>query len=388
MSIQMLKKSFVLFALGVVLISSTVVRGQGRVATQEATSPFPAPTGPFKVGTVIEQWVDSSRAEAFTEAADDKRQLLVQFWYPAEPKAGDTLAPYMAASDETLTMIEALIEGSRDVKLPLSQSDFAAYQSHAYSGAAIATKQETYPVLVFSPGFGATPSMYTVELEEIASQGYIVLGINHPYGSAATAFLRGPTVTLNPKFNASANFPVWVQDQIFVLGQLETLNANDPDELFAGKLDLKHIGLFGHSVGAGVAMKVASQDRRVSAVLSEDSPALGNRVDKSLEVPFLMMESQHNVDANVAIYQQAKGPAYDLAMTTFEHDNFGDLAFWPGTEKPLKSASAFGEMTAARSNEIVNAYVLAFFDKYLKGKAAPLLDGPSAAYKEVGFKSK
>jgi pimeloyl-ACP methyl ester carboxylesterase len=380
--LDMQRKFFALFVFCMIFISSITASAQAT-----ATSPFPAPTGPFKVGTVIRQWGDNTRDETFTEATDDKRQLLVQFWYPADVKESDTLAPYMAASDVTLTTFEALIEGSRDVKLPLSHSDFAAYQSHSYSGAVVAAKQPSYPVLVFSPGFGATLSMYTVELEEIASQGYIVVGINHPYGSAATAFLNGPTVTINPNFNASGNFPVWVQDQIFVLSQLETLNSNDPDKVFTGKLDLKHIGVFGHSLGAGVAMKVATQDKHVSAILSEDSPALGKRIDKTVEVPFLMMESEQNVDANVAVYQQAKGPAYDLAMNTFEHDNFGDLAFWPGIE-PLKSASALGSVDSARANKIVNAYVLAFFDKYLKGKAAPLLDGPSADYKEVQFQSK
>jgi len=372
--------------LGMMLIISSLAGVRG-VLAQTMANPFPAPTGPYKIGTVIRQWVDKSRDEVFTEAPDDKRQLLVQFWYPADSKAGGTLAPYMAASDTTLTMFEALISGTRDVTLTLPRDKFAAYQSHAYANAAIDTTQSSFPVLVFSPGFGGTPSMYTVQLEELASQGYIVVGINHPYGSIATAFLDGTTVTINPKFNASANFPVWVQDQIFVLNQLESLNANDPDKLFTGKLDLKHIGDFGQSVGGGTAMKVGSLDSRVKAVLSEDSPPLGNRVDKSLAQPFLMMESENNIDANIAIYQQAKGPAYDLAMNTFEHDNFGDLAFWPGIE-PLKSASALGTVDPARSNQIVNAYILAFFDKYLRGKSEPLLDGPSKDYQEVKFQSK
>ncbi len=36
---------------------------------------------------------------------------------------------------------------------------------------------------------------------------------------------------------------------------------------------------------------------------------------------------------------------------------------------------------------IINDYVLAFFDKYLKGKDATLLKGPPANYPEVEFKS-
>src|SRR5260221_2902084 len=86
------------------LLSSGDVRG---AFAQTAANPFPAPTGPYKIGTVIRQWVDKSRDEDFTEAPDDKRQLLVQFWYPADSKAGGTLARHISASDTCLTMFEA-----------------------------------------------------------------------------------------------------------------------------------------------------------------------------------------------------------------------------------------------------------------------------------------
>lgn len=35
--------------------------------------------------------------------------------------------------------------------------------------------------------------------------------------------------------------------------------------------------------------------------------------------------------------------------------------------------------------EILNRYVLAFFDTHLKGDASTLLDGPSTTYPEVEF---
>ncbi|HTG83692.1 MAG TPA: hypothetical protein VL853_02735, partial [Gemmatimonadales bacterium] len=36
-----------------------------------------------------------------------------------------------------------------------------------------------------------------------------------------------------------------------------------------------------------------------------------------------------------------------------------------------------------RTIEITNAYLLAFFDKYLRGQVAPLLEARSSAYPEV-----
>ena len=38
-----------------------------------------------------------------------------------------------------------------------------------------------------------------------------------------------------------------------------------------------------------------------------------------------------------------------------------------------------------RAVQVVNAYLLAFFDEHLKGEQSPLLDGPSPDYPEVSI---
>lgn len=42
-----------------------------------------------------------------------------------------------------------------------------------------------------------------------------------------------------------------------------------------------------------------------------------------------------------------------------------------------------GPIGAERALEVVNAYSLAFFDRQLKGRQAPLLDGPSPEFPEA-----
>jgi predicted dienelactone hydrolase len=44
---------------------------------------FPHPTGHHGIGTVTYHWVDADRPEAFTADPDDRRELMVQLWYPA-----------------------------------------------------------------------------------------------------------------------------------------------------------------------------------------------------------------------------------------------------------------------------------------------------------------
>jgi hypothetical protein len=46
---------------------------------------FPQPTGPCAIGTLTCHWVDADRREVFTSAPDDRRELVVQLWYPAKP---------------------------------------------------------------------------------------------------------------------------------------------------------------------------------------------------------------------------------------------------------------------------------------------------------------
>jgi hypothetical protein len=45
-------------------------------------------------------------------------------------------------------------------------------------------------------------------------------------------------------------------------------------------------------------------------------------------------------------------------------------------------------MTGRRGHEIIAAYTLAFFDRYLEGRKSALLDGPSPEYPEVTFRKK
>jgi hypothetical protein len=47
-----------------------------------------------------------------------------------------------------------------------------------------------------------------------------------------------------------------------------------------------------------------------------------------------------------------------------------------------------GPINVRQAHRIVNAYLLAFFDRYLKGRTAALLDGPAERYPEVLFETR
>lgn len=70
-------------------------------------------------------------------------------------------------------------------------------------------------------------------------------------------------------------------------------------------------------------------------------------------------------------------------MKGSRHFDFSDYAvlFSP----VLRTNGLLGPIDGRRALSVTNAYLLAFFDRYLKGEKEPLLRGPSPAYPEVRF---
>jgi hypothetical protein len=65
----------------------------------QAADPLPAPTGPHKTRRMSFHWRDAARAELETSAPDDKRELMVHLFYPADANASGARAPYIPDND-------------------------------------------------------------------------------------------------------------------------------------------------------------------------------------------------------------------------------------------------------------------------------------------------
>jgi predicted dienelactone hydrolase len=354
--------SVLLAALSLPIVSSA--QGPGPVDI----SMFPAPTGPYQVGRITRHWVDASRDEMLTEDTGDNRELVVRIWYPAEAEAGAELA--LAAEDLSGPGAADLISiFNLDSSDPVTQS-FINLRTYAYQDAPVSDEQSTYPVLAFSPGWASVPEDYSIQIEELASHGYIVVSIYHPYYSGATVFPDGQIVMpIQPGRQLDQAPATCAQDILFVLDQLESLNTNDPDGVLNGRLDLERIGVFGSSLGGTAATLSGSLDNRVRAVLNEDGRVPAGYTP--LEQPFMLFR------ATVSPIP-SQGPNYTVSVRGFEHNSFGD---WPVFVPDV------GSIEGQRTVEIVRAFILAFFDKYLKGEDSGLLDGALTDYPEIEIRA-
>jgi hypothetical protein len=93
------------------------------------------------------------------------------------------------------------------------------------------------------------------------------------------------------------------------------------------------------------------------------------------------------LNTNRLVLEQMMGKsnndAYNITVRGSMHVDFTDGALVPA----LKYIGMSGEIDGQKMVKIVNAYTLAFFNKYLKGIDSPLLDGPSPDFPEVIIKT-
>lgn len=149
---------------------------------------LPAPTGPYAIGTTAWRLTDESRQETAVEAGGF-RQVEVLAWYPAVVGRGE-LAPYLR---EGLGEVQDL---AKALGSATAFDGLASVRTHAEVDAAPAAAVKKFPVLVFSHGYTGMASAYTALLEELASHGYVVLSVIHPYEAAAATLADGRVVTL------------------------------------------------------------------------------------------------------------------------------------------------------------------------------------------------
>ena len=279
---------------------------------------LPAPTGVYQVGTASFQLKDETRDEIYTDDINDKRELMIQVWYPATPKIGgpgsQRAAPWMARMD---VVGPAIAQKLGFPSFLLSHA--ALVQSNSYANAPISEAEAAYPILIYSHGWTGFRQINANQSEDLASHGYIVVAVEHPYGALVSLFNDGRVILnkpdalpkrISPNFVAGTQLleEVYARDVIFVLDELVRINGEhmphtsameslvrgtSPD--FATRLDLTRIGIFGHSTGGGGIVKVCARDPRCKVGIGQDTwlePVPDDVIAHGLVQPFLFFRSE------------------------------------------------------------------------------------------------
>jgi predicted dienelactone hydrolase len=211
---------------------------------------LPSPTGPFAVGRTEFHWIDSTRTDPFASVLSARREVIVYVWYPAQRLASARPAPYIPHYE---TIAATIGDSGMAAEFGSAQTAIGAGELHSYSFAEAPLKMRgrPFPVLVFSHGFGESSLTYSAQLEDLASHGYVVFGIEHPSDAYAVPlspshvvdFAKAAWDSVRARPNGAAAYqlaqvPVRAADIRFVLDQIWRMEAVPGGARFARTLDL------------------------------------------------------------------------------------------------------------------------------------------------------
>lgn len=351
---------------------------------------LPQPTGDYEVGTTLLCLTDLSRDEIVTIDKTDKRELSIQVWYPAENVKGYE-KEYFFTDPLFADNFEELL------KMPNIFQHLKLTRTHSYKNAPVATSKQPFPVLIFSHGYTGFTGQNTGQMEELASHGYVIFSIGHTYESIAVEFPNDRIVGLDNdivdnfynefQIDLEADLAqeitklidqgtlinervmVWQKDTSFVLDEIEKMNADDMNNLFSHKLDLDKVGVFGHSYGGATAGMSVYLDSRFKVGVNMDGGQFGDLRGVILDKPFLLFLSDESSKAIKAGYNLEQDELYVLEVKGTKHYNFTDISLM---SPAFESLGLLGGTSGFEIQDIMNNYLLAFFDEHLKGKQSDL----------------
>ncbi|MCM1266449.1 MAG: hypothetical protein NC302_00980 [Bacteroidales bacterium] len=282
------------------------------------------------------------------------------------------------------------------------------------------------PLVLFAHGsFGYYQSNYSL-YAELASNGYVVASIDHPYYAFFTKDTEGNTIIVDTEFVQTAVYMQystdftetkedyditceWMSlrttDENFVLDAIKAAkNSNALDtawyteserektEILAAlaMADTETIGLTGHSIGGAAAVQLGRERDDISAVIDIDGTMLGEQIGfedgeiiynpEPYPIPILSLDNASHWES----YSMLRAAGEQEYVNKYLLDNAidGREAHFDGTEHmdftdlPLFSPTLSkmlgkGDVNSAEFLPEINHIILQFFDYYLKGEGEP-----------------
>lgn len=334
---------------------------------------LPEPTGTFNVGTQVFEWIDVSREEWFTQDSTDLRRLVVQAWYPTIDIKEDGY-PYLDFPEKRIIPI------AKRISLPpYLLSHIGNIKTNSILNATILENDIPYPLVLFSHGLGGMRMQNTVQMEELASRGYIVVSLDHTYDANVTVFLDGTTAAFRsylrdeateeefwevrlPQVNTRAS------DISFIIDKISEMK-DKADKLFK-HADLSKIGVLGHSFGGATAIVASYNDNRINACINLDGwmePVKPEIIQSGLKIPFLYIGQEkwddtplNHVKLDSLILSSSGSKELIVGAKHFDYSDT------PQLNKVASKLDMSGDIDMNILREKINSEIVLFFNKYIK----------------------
>lgn len=253
-----------------------------------------------------------------------------------------------------------------------------------------------YPVIIYSPGLMGSHEDNLMLCHKLASQGYVVVGISHPYVLGTVEFPDGRTASPTLSFSGldyqqgqdvlTNEMEIWIADIKFVLNQLEQYNNMSGSVLY-NKLDMNTIGALGFSFGGATSLQMCRRDNRIKAGINMDGPLNGKNQTAPLHKPFMFLLGEFSetriLDATPMPEEMLKAfgwsrqdealnmqrtllPAIDKLI-----ESTGEKNMYKVIIREAKHATFTDSILSEKDkklSDVISAHIIDFFDTHLKRK--------------------
>ena len=373
---------------------------------------LPEPDGRYPIGATRIELVDTARRGVLEDGPGEPRRMIVQLWYPAS-SSGEPIARYLPRA----TIVADAGSIARNAfHHPFELLHLAAVPTHARRDAEPAGG--SHPLFVFNHGYTMYPAQNTPLFERLASHGYVVASISHPYDSARQQFADGWSRETTPLVVTPAmaealgalvkdqsvaawrrHFPAyaaaakedrlmrstaaWLSDTRFALAALERARPSTLARRVARSVDYSRLAFGDMSIAGGIAAEACVEEPRCRAAISLDGvtydPAM---FDRAAGRPMLWLQSdwpryplypnqprdprRHPMD--FAFRQWAAvAPADDFR---FRVEGAGHLAFTDLIRmfRVRTPPAVYGTIPVAEIDGLIGDFALGFLDRFVSGQ--------------------
>ena len=286
-------------------------------------------------------------------------------------------------------------------------------KTHLRENVSMSKKYETYPIVLYSHGYGGYMENNTMLLSNVASLGYVVVSIGHPYEAGVVQYLDNTTVTIHPDhrkliigtkesnnemrtilkrkcniddeilqlekdYNSliqpelNQHIEIWVDDTNFVANKMEQLNTGEISSIFEGRLNFDNgIGVIGHSYGGSTAGQACWMGNRYSCGINIDCGTFGEYGAQDIRTPFMTIGTSIINCIGRSTYLKNSEDSYMVTISDTAHLGYTDALF---TSRLLNLVKGLGKRDKYDFNNIFTEYITKFLDKYLKRISSVSLD--------------
>ncbi len=236
------------------------------------------------------------------------------------------------------------------------------------------------PLLVFSPGNQTNVSFYAAIAEDLASRGYLVVGVDHPYQVAAVRLPNGTIATYDASMDSvlaggvEAKLDERVADIEMVLDEI----LANPAVALSAPVDTSRVGVLGHSLGGLSAAEACRSDDRIVACLNIDGQGNGGPFgadveDRAFDQPFMYLTKESVIHPEIASRFEAGGIGTSrVVVPAANHGDFADGGIFASAINPFDS-------TASSVVEVARGFIASFFDQAMNSVDEWDFDGISVS---------